>query len=250
MQIVIPSSGRSQSIRRDTLALFPTALVCVDESEAHTYSQVIDPAQLLIHPALSGLPSIRNWIIKNIEDDIIFMVDDDIIEMQSMVGRNAMGYRDSNVIMTIVENAADCAVGIGATIFGFNQSPRPMAFLPYDPISLAFWVGTAIGVTGKTLKWDERLRLRGDVDVCMQALLVDRIVFTDRRFHFLSRKRFKSKGGSASFRSAERDKQEVDYLKHKWGRYIEMRVNHGMGSGKTRSATIFTPSPVVKRRQR
>jgi hypothetical protein len=250
MKIVIPSRGRQESITRRTFRLIPDALVCVDEAEVEAYAAVIPHDQLLPHPPLKGLPAIRNWIIENVPDETIFMVDDDILEVWSFVGRIWVRYRKPDVILQIIENAGECAKGIGAHLFGFSQSARPLAFRPFDPISLSTWIGTAVGVIGKDMHWDTRLSLRGDVDASLQALLNDRITYVDSRFHFLSQKRLKNAGGSTVFRSAERDLMEIGYLKRKWGRFIEFHTVKSTANGKAKVVTTFSPVVRVRRRQK
>jgi len=249
MKVVIPSRGRAQTIGAMTLALLPHALVCVEESEVDAYHRAVPDAQLLPHPPLPGLPAIRNWILDALPDEVIFMLDDDIEVVYSMVGKNPQAYRREADILQIIENAALVAGEIGAGLFGFSQSGRPWAFTPQDPLHFDTWVGTAIGVIGKQMRWDTRFALRGDVDFSLQQLLEKRVVYVDTRFFFFSRKRLKASGGSTAFRSSERDQQEMAYLRHKWGRFVELRAIQSMGSGKARQIKSKAILTLVRRRQ-
>lgn len=220
VRVVIPSKGREKIIADHTLRLFPDATICVEEKEVIGYSQYVPAAQILPHPPLRSLGEIRNWIMDNVDDDAIFMADDDIGSVNSLVGLHLKRYHDPAVAMQIVENAAECARGIGAMLFGFNQTPRPNFFNPFDPIDFNHWVGSAIGVVSKDLRWDDNLSLHPDIDFSAKNLLEKRIIFCDTRFHFESVKRMRSLGGNSAARSGEREAKEMAYIRGRWGKYI------------------------------
>ena len=54
-----------------------------------------------------------------------------------------------------------------------------------------------------------------------------RIVLVDGRFSFIHT-RFAGGGGNASNRSSERHEREIAYLRHKWGRWLD--VVHAKGT--------------------
>lgn len=252
LEIVIPSKSRHFLLEQKTLKLFPQALVCVDEEERDNYLKVVPASQLLLHPTLTGLPAIRNWIVKNVPNHVVFMVDDDIEAILAHTYTLERRYYDPRMALAIVVNAAVCAQGWTAKLFGFAQYGRVMAFKAYDPISLTRWVGTAVGVIGKSVSWDERLKLRGDVDASLRSLAKDRVIYTDTRFHFLSTQRLKQRGGSTVNRSQEQDEFELGYLKRKWGRYIHFKkMSHYFARGKKpRASTTLSPFVKVPRRQK
>lgn len=252
VKVVIPSKNRVDTIATNTLALIPNALVCVEESEIEAYSRVVPHDQLLPHPPLKGLPSIRNWIVANVPDQAIFMVDDDIIGIMCMTGRVYQMYKKPEIVMQIIENCAEVANEIGAPLFGFSQSARPHAFRPFDPFTFNKWIGTAIGVIGKDVQWDSSFKLRGDVDASLRVLLHNRITFADERFHFLSSQRMKNLGGSTAFRSSEQDNLEIARLRTRWGRFISFGTVAAVANaknGKAKRTTTFSPSIHVSRRQ-
>jgi hypothetical protein len=249
VKIIIPSRKRADTIKKFTLALMPSATVCVDESEVNDYAQFLPEEQILAHPPLPGLPSIRNWIIKNVPDRIIIMADDDLKEIMCMTGRTYTSYKKPDIVMQIIENAAFIADGIGARLFGFTQSARPYAFDPLDFIKFNTWIGTLVGVIGKEVSWDSSFRLRGDVDASLRELLLRRYTFIDGRFHFLSSERMKNKGGSTGFRSSAQDELEIARLKDRWGQYITFGTVSHTANGKAKRVTTFSPTLHVRRKQ-
>lgn len=228
MKAVIPSKGRSKTLARDSLALFPGAVVSVDEREIDEYAPVVAAfkewgATLLPHPPLRYLPQIRNWLLDNIPDESFMMVDDDIRRVYSKVGVVMRRYRNPNDIMQIVENAHECARGIGAHLFGFTQDGGVLGFKPMEPLAFNNWVGTVFGVIGRGIRYDERITIGSeDLDLSLQHLQQHRIIFIDERFHFESPNRLRALGGVSVNRSLDREIADSDLLKHKWGQYIRI----------------------------
>ena len=134
-------------------------------------------------------------------------------------------------------NAARCARVLGTPVFGFSQNGADVRkFRPQDPFVLATWIGGAIGIVGRELRYDPELRQRADVDFCLQALLKYRCVFMDNRFAFVHQ-RFNNTGGNAHQRSAERNTYELAYLKQKWGKWLKIRQAKGTTILDVRAAT-------------
>lgn len=219
MKVVIPSRWRENEIHKMSLSIFPGATICVEDTEVENYARC-GVKDILPHPPMPSLAAIRNWMIDNVDDNCFFMPDDDIVCVYSAVGKSFRKYTDPAVIMQIIENAGDMAVNIGAGYFGFNQSMRPYAFSPFQPIKFSAWVGTAVGIIGKDVHYDTAFSLHDDFDFSMQQLLKKRIIFCDQRFHFSSVERLRNKGGNTKFRSPEREQAEIKLLKQKWGDYM------------------------------
>lgn len=223
MRVAIPSRGRANSISKNTLSVFPDALVCVAESEADAYRAVSD--NVITHPDdVSGMGPLRQWMLDNLEGDL-FMVDDDVDGMFSMMG--AAGWRritDPRVALAHVENTALCAREAGAHVFGCNQGRDARVFRPTKPISLTGWVGGAIGVIGRDrdLRYEPSLLLRADIDYCLQSLRKHRIIWQDARFSF-SQIRFTGSGGNAINRSGDQHAREIAYLQRKWGAHLQVK---------------------------
>lgn len=225
MKIVIMSKGRSDTIAKRSLRLFPDALVCVGEDEAELYAR--HTSNLLVHPSeVTGTARTRNWILDNVDDPLLCMVDDDIHACTSRVGFKVRQIRDPAQVAAIVERAAICAVDAGIGVFGFGQGANPIHYYPYRPIVFNTWVGTVFGVTNRDLRFDERLTLHDDLDFCLQAMLRHRIVWTDNRYHF-SHDLFKGHGGNAVYRSSERHQREIALIKSKWGGHVEVKEAKG-----------------------
>lgn len=228
MRVVIPSRKRLNACQH-VLGLFPGALVVVHQDEEDDYRAL--GVELLAHPPeVQGIAPLKNWILDHVPDETLFIVDDDISVLKAMSGRATASavIRDPVAIRQIVENAEQVARALGTPVFGFNQNGGDVRkFKNQDPFALSGWVGGAMGVIGRELRFDANLKLRADIDFCLQAQLKYRCIFTDLRFAFVEQ-RFNNTGGNAHMRSAERNAHEMAYLKQKWGKWI--RVVEGKGT--------------------
>ncbi|MCY3024599.1 MAG: hypothetical protein NTW87_36960, partial [Planctomycetota bacterium] len=215
----IPSKGRAQTLQEKALRLFPDALVCVGDDETDTYRKV--SANLLVHPAsVVGIGPLRQWVLDNVSDPCVVMVDDDVTHVYSQVGFHKRRIEDADTARAIVERLAILAQDAGARVFGFQQAARPLTYANFRPFSLNTWVGGVVGIIGRELRYDTSLLLRADIDFCLQSLMRDRFVLVDGRYSFIHT-RFAGSGGNAKQRSAERHAREIAYLKRKWGPYLE-----------------------------
>lgn len=221
MQVVIPSRRRVESCRH-AIRLFQDPIVSVAESEVDDYSVL--PCRVVPRPdAVTGLGAIRQWILDNFDDEILVMVDDDTSYVACLVGQRYRRIINPNSVMQILENAAEIAKGVGAPMFGFDQSWDVRKFRPQDPLRFHGWFGSILGFVGRGVRYDPRVTLHDDIDVCLYALLHHRIVFIDHRFSFCVGQRFLTSGENAVNRSQEREDAEQVYLLQKWGKWLSVR---------------------------
>jgi len=221
MQKIILSKGRHETIT--THNLLRDYRVLVPESEQHLYAEVVDPKCIdTIPDSVRGLAAIRNWVIKNYDQDVC-MIDDDIKCFFTLCRKKAHKVTNPDVIDQVIANCYINALDAGARVFGFAQMGADVRkYKPDDPFKLVSWTGTIIGIIGKELKFDERNKLRVDADFCLQSLGEDRIVWIDTRFSF-DCIRDTNKGGNANLRSKENLEREKRYLKMKWGSHIRFK---------------------------
>ncbi len=220
MKIVIPSKGRPAVLPAKALRLFPDALVCVGDDEVDAYATVSQ--NLLVHPAsVVGIGPLRQWVLDNVADPCVVMVDDDVTHVYDQTGFHKRRIEDPDIARAIVERLAILAQDAGVRVFGFQQAARPLTYANYRPFSVNTWVGGIVGVIGRELRYDTSLLLRADIDFCLQSLMFDRFVLVDGRYSFIHT-RFAGSGGNARQRSAERHEQEIRYLRRKWGPYLDV----------------------------
>lgn len=221
MKIVIPSRGRSDIVGAKALKLVPDALVCVGADEADNYRRVTK--NLLVHPTdVIGIGPKRQWILDNVDDPVVVMVDDDMESVYSNVGFRRRKITDPRVCQAIIERVAIMAEDMQVGVFGFWQAAFTRYYANFKPFSLNTWVGGVIGIRGRELRYDPKLLLRADIDFCLQSLMRHRIMLMDCRYRWFGGLAFEGKGGGARVRSLERHQTELAYLQRKWGQYLEV----------------------------
>jgi hypothetical protein len=225
LKVVIPSKRRAHTVAAESLVLFPDAYLLVDEAEKDDYKGVVKPSRLLTHPGLTTLSAIRNHMIDNVKADVVVTADDDVINLKAMVGWYARSRLDPEVCRQVLETTAQCAMDARCSVFGFNQNSNPQHFKPFDPIKLCGWVGSVFGLVGDHgLRFDERLVCHQDVDLALQALQRDRIVWIEDRWCFVN-KRFTNRGGLTGARTADSYEEAQALMRSKWGSYVNFKTN-------------------------
>jgi hypothetical protein len=193
----------------------------VPESQRADYTHI--PLETVTVPdELTGISILRNWIIRRFAEDVVVMVDDDLSACMCMV---ALKVRKLSIpeIEAMIRNTAHCAYGAGARVFGWHQRSDPRLLQRNDPFGVNHWVGGAVGVIGKSPRWDELLKCKCDIDATLGELLENRLVWNEARFCF-TQERDKNLGGNSLFRSAERIAAEKRYLKRKWKAHIRFET--------------------------
>lgn len=191
------------------------------------YRSLVASENLVPHPdEVSGIAPIRQWVLDHFDDECIVFVDDDVYQLISLVGYSYSKITSPENAQRVVENSANIAREMGTAVFGFNQAFDVRKFVPQKPFLLHSWAGGVIGIIGREFRYDLGLRLRADIDFCLQVLLKRRVTLIENRIAFVH-KRFGLTGGNALHRSAERNKQELQYLQRKWGKYLEVTQSKG-----------------------
>lgn len=226
---IIISRGRADQITTHDL-LIDYILVC-PVSEKESYSKIIDSEKIKTIPdEIIGLSKVRNWCLDNFDSDIL-MLDDDILNFYYMNSDKARKIATPLVIEAILENLYINAVDSGAKLFGVNQSNDARKYQPEHPFKLCGWLGTIVGVIGRGFRWDERLKVRTDVDYSLQVLSENRFVWMDNRYSY-SAKKDSNTGGSTIVRTSKQINIDKRYVKRKWGSNVKFGKGKNMDNVK------------------
>ena len=225
VRVVIISRGRSDSIGRNALALFPYATVTIDEREVDTYAKVVPKEQLLPHPQFAQLSQIENWLHDQDLAEFVYWAADDIHQARCLVGWRARAYRDPELIRGLLESTAVCARDAGAYLFGFGHHVVPTYLYNDKPFSLNAYVRELYGFRrGHGLRADKNVEQHYDVDVALQALLKHRIIWRDDRWVFDAQPLGAGKGGEAGVRTQEAVDHAARAMVDKWGKWVTVDV--------------------------
>jgi len=218
---VILSRGRWETIT--THKLIPNATLVVTNEERAKYEHLKgDVADIVEIPAsLYGMAKIRNWILDKFDEESIFMADDDLESIQVMTHEKALFIYDPAQVEQIIDNLYICAKDAGAKVYGLSINRNPACFYGNQPFKLCTWVDQGWGIIGRDLRFDEHQFVKEDIDLCLQSIMKDRIIWSDNRYAWVGKKRF-NKGGLTNYRTNKNDMEDLAYLQRKWGKYLNV----------------------------
>jgi len=239
LRIVCMSKGRPVDVQEMVMSLFPRPTIVVPQEEWGDYVDAGVDEQLLVpHPEqytdeegnqreLNGIGPVRQWCLDTFEEKVLVFMDDDVYELNSLLGWKGRDLSRPNLAKFVVRHTTQCAADAGVHLFGWSQVGSDVRrFYPQLPFSLASWSGSTIGVIGREVRYDPNLRLRADIDFFMQSLLKHRWMWLENRFSF-AHHRFDMQGGLAGIRSSNENEKELEYLKQKWGQYLRFDKKKG-----------------------
>ena len=125
----------------------------------------------------------------------------------------------------------------GFKFWGLNCNSDTMSYRQYSPFSTTSYIGGPFQcfLKGNELRYDERLPLKEDYDMTLQNMNLYRGALRLNKYHYVCRQS-EQKGGCAMYRNMEREKEQFELLRKKWGSNI-VRLDT---SNKGRTESILT----------
>lgn len=225
-----PSYKRPDDVR--TLSYLPYCRIWVDSKEFDDYQRSNPEATIVSCPdgVQGNVSRVRNHILKKEFEkgmDAVVIVDDDLTcirryEYDEITG---FGY-ETHVVSAdefygFIEKYSIIADDLGAKLWGVNQNSDPMAYRHNTPFSTRSVVLGPFGVflKGNRCWYDESLPLKEDYDMSLQQINMERVVLRVNAYHYLC-KQSEQKGGCAAYRNRQREEEQLDALRRKWGGQI------------------------------
>lgn len=191
--------------------------VVAPESEKEAYKSSLQNPILTIPDKYEGLGQVRNWVLDAFNEDTVIMIDDDITRVYNLEGKLSRKI-EGEELTDVLFNTAIMAKDAGASVFGFSQTDI-RKYKGTEPFGICSWVGCVIGIIGRKHRFRND-KFKVDIDMCLQSLLTERIVWIDNRYYF-NQNRDNNAGGNGQFRTEELFRKSVDSLKSKWGAYLK-----------------------------
>lgn len=228
-EVIIPSRKRSDRLKGWKM-LFPFAKLFVHESEHDDYAKVVGDENVLCHK-LHGIWAIRKEMLRQSNKETVIQIDDDVKAVFNING-DARAFRKIETpehVKQILENSLIVAKDLNINLFGWDLQGKPQYFDPTNPFRLCAVCSTAFGTIGRDIMPDERFFTSGDMDLTLQALLINRIVLMDTRYYFDNGQVGKGAGGLQGLRTSQTEKQATDLLRNKWGAHIYRGMSRTKG---------------------
>ena len=227
ISINAPSYKRPDDVRM--LSYLPFTRIWVDCKEYDDYKRNYPEADIVSCPdgVQGNLCRVRNYILKQEFErgmDVVLIIDDDFtclrrFEYDEM---DNWGYEPyiigADEFMEFIEKYSIIANDFGAKFWGVNCNSDPMAYRHNTPFSTRSYIGGPFQcfLKGNRCFYDERLPLKEDYDMTLQQLNMERVVLRVNAYHYLC-KQSEQKGGCASYRNRQREEEQFDLLRKKWG---------------------------------
>jgi hypothetical protein len=220
LEIVIPSYKRPKKVI--TGKYLTKAKICVPESQAEEYRKYNKNELLILPDEKDGnVSKKRNWILNNVKADIICMIDDDVSAI-------AMYENDRRVILSedeveeFILKYSELAKEVGTVLWGVNLLKDRLAYHEYRPFNfLVPILGPFCVHINNPCRYDESLILKEDYDMSLQVIQRHRKLMRVNKFHYIVKQyRDRNEGGCTSYRSQEKEREQMRLLQEKWGKKI------------------------------
>ena len=249
-----PSYKRPDDVR--TLSYLPYCRIWVDAKEFDAYKDNYPDAEIIACPdgVQGNLCRVRNYILKSEFErgmDVVLIIDDDFTCLRrfEVDSDDGWGY-DTHIVtaeelLPIVEKYSIIAEEIGAKFWGVNCNSDQMAFRHNTPFSTRSYIGGPFQcfLKGNRCWYDERLPLKEDYDMTLQQMNMERVVLRVNAYHYLC-KQSEQKGGCAAYRNRQREEEQLEALRRKWGGAI-VKVDT-TNKGKTSKEKRLDYNPIIR----
>jgi len=224
MLILAPSYKRADGLL--THRILPSTIYCVHSFEAEAYRDKGVRVLELPDETRGNIARVRNWLVSWAiarGEDQILLLDDDIAKLGCFYRTTGADSLVGDEAEEKVEHCFRVAEDWGVALWGVNCVSDKGGFREYTPFSCksyctASFHGLSLKRLGK-VRYDERLPLKEDYDICLQLLNRDRKIL---RFNFLhlAKDDHGNQGGCAMYRNIEKERQQMALLMGKWGSSI------------------------------
>jgi hypothetical protein len=248
IRVCVLSYRRAMAL--ETPAYIPFARVYVDPSEAAAYRKN-NPGVKIVECA-DGVQGNKCRVMNHILDrefkaraDVVLLIDDDIQRLERWAGKKRF-WIPSEDVLPFIEKYSIMARDLGAYLWGLNVNGDTSAYREYTPFSTTAYIGGPFQAVmrGCTLRYDERFSLKDDYDFTLQHLNKYRCTFRVNGAYYIARQS-QQPGGCATYRSIDRERDQLIALQKKWGSSI-VQVDTGrkahMREGKSKG---FDYNPII-----
>ncbi len=204
MLIAIPSKGRPNRVKSQKI--LPSAHVFVPTSEMDDYKKAGVRNLVSVPDSVRGITPTRNWILANVRDRWIVMLDDDVKRAGwvRLEKQNSSYHPFKNEAAWLAEMVRlfDLTEQLKYRIWGVATQSAPRAIYPWKPILFRSYVTASfMGIVndGRT-KFDERFKVKEDYELTLRCVKEDGGVVA-ARYLFWENSHWTDAGGCAAYRT-------------------------------------------------
>jgi hypothetical protein len=227
VKCVILSHKRATSLV--THKTISNCVVCVPESQESEYLEHNRDCEIVTHPdSVVGLSAKIKWVYEKYRN--VCMLDDDLDAILRTYIDGSFGMKSKltpDEAYEMIQVSAIMAKDIGAYLFGYATSGKPVAYDSTQPFKLSgFVIGGCVGFLDG-FKMVLPKECVGATDYFISAINAfhHRKCFIDTRFYASSKAgTFVSNGGSNDYRNMETEKSDYLLLRKYFGDAIQRKT--------------------------
>ena len=243
----------------ETLKYIPFCRVYVSPEEYETYIEFNSEHSENVIKCSKGIQGnvsrVRNYILDTEFEngaDIVCIVDDDLkaIEHFEMSEDESYAYEkvkvQTNELLDFIYRYSLLCSDWGFKMWGVNINSDTMSYRQYSPFSTTSVVLGPFGcfLKGMECRYDETLPLKEDYDMTLQNMNKYRGVLRLNKYHYVCRQS-EQKGGCAMYRTMQKEKEQFELLRKKWGSDIVRLDTSNKGRSK-KGRKYIDYNPIIK----
>lgn len=239
----------------ETLDYISSCKVWVDNKEYETYIKSNKGFENNIISVPNGIQGnlcrIRNYILNQElkTNDVVLLIDDDMQGIYKFENNGMFGYEkvllNEDDLYKILKEYSILCDDFGFKYWGINCNSDSLSYRQTTPFSTVSYIGGPFQafLKGNKLRYDERLPLKEDYDMTLQNCNKYRGCLRLNKYHY-NCKQSKQKGGCATYRNFEREKEQFKLLQKKWG--SDIVKEDSSNKGRTKKVKQFDYNPIIK----
>lgn len=240
----------------ETLDYISTCKVWVAEREYKDYLEANpgreDNIISVPNEVQGNLCRIRNYILDNElkDNDVVLIIDDDFKSIGRFVNEGNYGYKEELLneeqVYQMLEKFSILCDDLGFKFWGLMCNRDSLSYRQTTPFSTVSYIGGPFQcfLKGNELRYDERLPLKEDYDMTLQQCNKYRGCLRVNAYHY-DCKQSKQSGGCATYRNYEREKQQLEALQRKWGKWI-VKIDTALNHNAKKEKTNIDYNPIIK----
>jgi hypothetical protein len=214
MIFAIPSKGRPAVVRSQSL--LTCAHVFVPESEMKDYARAGVKNLVAVPDRVKGITATRNWILDNVKDRRVVMVDDDV-RLQGwtrLFCHHSKRYKlKEKEWLRESERLFDITEQLHYRIWGVATQSATRTIYPFKPFLFRSYVtGSFMGIVNDgAVRFDERFPVKEDYELALRCIKQDGGIVA-ARYLYWENSHWKDKGGCSAYRTQVMELQAIKLL--------------------------------------
>jgi hypothetical protein len=218
MLIAIPSKGRAGKAK--TLAVLPNATLFVPSLEAESYRAAGAKNVVGVPDDVRGITRTRNWILDNVDDPHVVMIDDDVKACgyfklyEHQAKQKKLNEQEWN---NEFQKLFDVTEEMGYRIWGISTDGALRSVYPYKPFLWRSYItASCMGIINDgSTRFDEDFPVKEDYELNLRCIQEDGGIVAARYFYW-SNSHWHDDGGCKDYRTARMEKECIDRLVRKY----------------------------------